>query len=70
MLRRHCEALGRPYEQIEKTVSTRLNPGESAEQFAKRCAALEALGLDHAVVITAGPWTEDAIAVLAAAQEM
>ena len=70
VLRRHCEVVGRPYEQIEKTVSTRLNPGESAEQFAERCAALEALGLDHAVVITAGPWTEDAIAVLAAAQEM
>jgi F420-dependent oxidoreductase-like protein len=70
VLRRHCEALGRPYEQIEKTVSTRLNPGESAEQFAERCAALEALGLDHAVVITAGPWAEEAIAVLAAAQEI
>jgi len=27
VLRRHCEVVGRPYEQIEKTVSTRLNPG-------------------------------------------
>jgi F420-dependent oxidoreductase-like protein len=70
VLRRHCEALGRPYEAIEKTAGTRLHPGESAAQFAERCAALAALGIEHAVVITAGPWTEDAVAVLAAAQEM
>jgi F420-dependent oxidoreductase-like protein len=68
VLARHCEAVGRPYDEIEKTVSTRLNPGESAEAFAGRCAALAALGIEHAVVITAGPWTEDAVATLAAAQ--
>jgi len=68
ILARHCHAVGRPYEQIEKTVSTRLNPDESPEAFAKRCAALAALGIEHAVVITAGPWTEDAVARLAAAQ--
>jgi hypothetical protein len=68
ILARHCDAVGRPYEQIEKTVSTRLNPDESPEAFAERCAALAALGIEHAVVITAGPWTEDAVARLAAAQ--
>jgi F420-dependent oxidoreductase-like protein len=68
VLARHCDALGRPYHEIEKTVSTRLNPGESAEQFGERCAGLAALGIEHAVVITAGPWTEDAVAILAAAQ--
>jgi F420-dependent oxidoreductase-like protein len=67
VLARHCDAAGRPYEEIEKTVSTRLNPGESAEQFAERCAALAALGLDHAVVITPAPWTEQTVAILAAA---
>jgi len=65
VLRRHCEDAGRPYEEIEKTVSTRLNPGESADEFATRCATLQELGLDHAVVITAGPWTEEAVGVLA-----
>jgi F420-dependent oxidoreductase-like protein len=70
VLARHCEAVGRPYDAIEKTVSTRLNPGESAEAFAERCARLAALGLDHAVVITAGPWTEDAVGTLAAAGEL
>jgi F420-dependent oxidoreductase-like protein len=64
VLARHCEAVGRPYEEIEKTVSTRLEPGESPDRFAARCAALAAVGIEHAVVITAGPWTEDAIATL------
>lgn len=64
VLARHCEAVGRPYEGIDKTVSTRLEPGESADHFAGRCAALAALGIEHAVVITAGPWTEDAVATL------
>jgi F420-dependent oxidoreductase-like protein len=68
VLARHCDAVGRPYDEIEKTVSTRLNPGEPATEFAERCAGLGALGIDHAVVITAGPWTEDGVARLAAAQ--
>jgi F420-dependent oxidoreductase-like protein len=69
VLGRHCQDAGRrPYEEIEKTVSTRLNPGESAPELAARLAVLQELGIDHAVVITAGPWTEDAVGVLAQAQ--
>jgi F420-dependent oxidoreductase-like protein len=68
VLARHCEAVGRPFEEILKTVSTRLNPGESAQEFAARCGGLAALGIDHAVVITSGPWTEEAVARLGAAQ--
>jgi alkanesulfonate monooxygenase SsuD/methylene tetrahydromethanopterin reductase-like flavin-dependent oxidoreductase (luciferase family) len=64
VLRGHCEAVGRPYEQIEKTVSTRLNPGEDADAFSARCEALRARGLDHVVVIVSGPWTEEQVAVL------
>jgi hypothetical protein len=69
VLARHCDEAGRDYEEIEKTVSTRLGPDEGAGEFAGRCAALAALGIEHAVVITAGPWTEDAVARLAAARE-
>lgn len=69
VLARHCDAVGRAYDEVEKTVSTRLNPGEPADAFAERCMALAALGVEHAVVITAGPWTEDAVARLADAQE-
>jgi F420-dependent oxidoreductase-like protein len=67
VLARHCETVGRPYGQIEKTLSTRLNDGESSKSFAARCADLARLGIEHAVVITSGTWTPDAIAVLAAA---
>jgi F420-dependent oxidoreductase-like protein len=68
VLARHCEAVGRPYGEIEKTVSTRLEPGESAQSFAARCAKLATLGIEHAVVITPGPWTEEAVAILAQAR--
>ena len=63
----HCADLGRPYEQIEKTVNTRFSAGESPAEFAERCAALGALGIDHVVVITSGPWTPDVVRQLAAA---
>jgi F420-dependent oxidoreductase-like protein len=69
VLARHCDALGRPYDEIEKTVSTRMEPGEPPERLAERCTALAALGLEHAVFITSGPWTEDAVARLGAARE-
>ena len=65
VLAQHCAAVGRPYDHIEKTVSTRLEPGESADAFARRCTGLAELGIEHAVVITSGPWTDDALATLA-----
>jgi hypothetical protein len=45
-----------------------MDPGESPEEFADRCAALGELGIEHAVVLTVGPWTEETVARLAAAQ--
>jgi F420-dependent oxidoreductase-like protein len=67
VLAEHCTTVGRRYEDIEKTVSTRLEAGESAASLVARCRALSALGIEHAVVITAGPWTDDGLATLAAA---
>ena len=61
----HCAAVGRPYGEIEKTVSTRLTPDESPRQFADRCGALAGLGIDHAVVLTDGPWTAATLATVA-----
>jgi F420-dependent oxidoreductase-like protein len=57
VLARHCEALGRDPDSIEATLSSRLAPGETAEQFAERCAGLAELGIDHVVLVTTGPWT-------------
>jgi F420-dependent oxidoreductase-like protein len=68
VLARHCEDVGRDYAEISKTVSTRLGDGEPPEAFAARCAELAQLGLDHVVVITSGPWTEQALETLAAAR--
>jgi F420-dependent oxidoreductase-like protein len=69
VLARHCEEVGRPFGAVEKTVSTRLDLDETAAAIAERCAALAELGLDHAVFITPGPWTEERVEVLAAAGE-
>ena len=66
-LARLCDEAGRDFDRIEKTVSTRLGAEETAEQFAERCAGFADLGLEHAVVIVAGPWTEHAVGTLAGA---
>jgi F420-dependent oxidoreductase-like protein len=57
VLKRHCDELGRDPDSIEVTLSTRLAPGETADRFADRCARLTALGVDHVVLVTTGPWT-------------
>jgi alkanesulfonate monooxygenase SsuD/methylene tetrahydromethanopterin reductase-like flavin-dependent oxidoreductase (luciferase family) len=61
----HCAAEGRPFGAIAKTVSTRLEPGEPADGFVERAAALAEQGLDHLVVLTRGPWIVDSLRVLA-----
>jgi F420-dependent oxidoreductase-like protein len=63
VLRRHCDEVGRPFDEIEKTVSTRFDPAT----FAERCAALTSLGIDHLVLITNGPWTAESVASAASA---
>jgi F420-dependent oxidoreductase-like protein len=63
----HCADLGRPVEAVEKTLSTRLEADETSTAFASRCEAAAALGIEHMVVITAGPWSAEALATLAAA---
>jgi alkanesulfonate monooxygenase SsuD/methylene tetrahydromethanopterin reductase-like flavin-dependent oxidoreductase (luciferase family) len=67
VLARHCEQVGRPYGAIEKTLSTRLEAGEAADEFVARCRAAAALGVGHVVVLTPGPWTEDTLGTVAEA---
>lgn len=46
MLREHCDAVGRDYDAIQKTLTT---PGEDAEEdsFLERMGAYSAMGVDQ-----------------------
>jgi alkanesulfonate monooxygenase SsuD/methylene tetrahydromethanopterin reductase-like flavin-dependent oxidoreductase (luciferase family) len=67
VLERLCAEVGRPYGDIEKTIGTRLQVGESVASFVQRCRAFADLGIDHVGVLTTGPWAEEAVATLAEA---
>jgi F420-dependent oxidoreductase-like protein len=67
VLARLCEEIDRPYAEIEKTLSARLEEGETSEAFAARCARAAAWGIDHIVVVRSRAWTTDALATLAGA---
>jgi alkanesulfonate monooxygenase SsuD/methylene tetrahydromethanopterin reductase-like flavin-dependent oxidoreductase (luciferase family) len=66
-LAEHCAAVGRPFGEIEKTISTRLALGESDAELAARCAGFAELGLTHVCLITQGPWTDDTVRTVGAA---
>jgi F420-dependent oxidoreductase-like protein len=67
VLARHCAMADRPYQDVEKTLSTRVHAGESTDQFLHRCAQAAALGIEHLVAITSAPWGAEPLATLAAA---
>jgi F420-dependent oxidoreductase-like protein len=68
VLARHCADVGRPYDQIERTITTALQPGEVPAHFIGRCRALEDLGMQHVIVITRGaPWTGSGLDTIATA---
>ena len=70
VLGRHCPDVGRPVEEVERTVTTGLQPGESADQLTARCRALGDLGVQHVVVIARGrPFTYADLEVLAGAAD-
>jgi F420-dependent oxidoreductase-like protein len=69
VLAEHCERVGRPFAEVEKTVSTRLNRGESSESFADRLLALAELGIEHAVVITDHAFVDSDLTTLASTAE-
>ncbi|WP_020495699.1 LLM class F420-dependent oxidoreductase [Sciscionella marina] len=69
ILRDCCEDIGRDSDDIEKTVSTKLDSQDTAESFATRCATLAALGIDHVVVLQDTPWTPSDLARLDTALE-
>lgn len=72
VLTRHCADIGRRAEEVERTVTTALEPGESSDRLVERCRALGDLGVQHVVVIARGrPWAnEDLESVAGAASQL
>jgi F420-dependent oxidoreductase-like protein len=67
VLARHCADVGRDYDEIEKTLGTRLFEGESGEEFARRAEVAASWGIEHVVVVIAAPWTPERLLPLAEA---
>jgi F420-dependent oxidoreductase-like protein len=69
VLREHCAAAGRDYDEIEKTVGTSLDlgddPAKGLGETLTRLGELADLGLDHALLAPHGPWTDQSIEALA-----
>jgi F420-dependent oxidoreductase-like protein len=60
VLDRHCADVGRPTDEIERTVTTALQDGEGSDDLVERCRALAELGVHHVVVIARGRPLTDA----------
>jgi F420-dependent oxidoreductase-like protein len=57
VLRRHCEAIGRPYEEIERTAIGALNIGAggmTARQAVEYCRRVSEVGIQHFIVSIPG----------------
>jgi alkanesulfonate monooxygenase SsuD/methylene tetrahydromethanopterin reductase-like flavin-dependent oxidoreductase (luciferase family) len=64
-LRRACEAAGRNPRDVQGTLSSRLAPNETADDFADRCRAMADQGIDHVVLVGNGAWTNGALNTVA-----
>lgn len=49
VLKRHCERVGRPYEQIEKTILGRALPDQTSADIIARCQTAAKLGAQHMI---------------------
>lgn len=67
VLAEHCGAVGRDRAEIETTMSTRLDPTETADDLVVRARTAAEWGIDHLVLVTSRPWTPEAIETAAAA---
>jgi F420-dependent oxidoreductase-like protein len=70
VLARACDEIGRDPDDVEVTLSSRIGPGESTAEFAERCMDFEAVGIDHVVLVTSGPWTDEAVGFVAEAVDI
>src|SRR5262249_23763459 len=65
VLRQHCHAAGRDYNEIEKTTATILdlgdNPRDGLGRFLDHLRELAGLGIDHAIISPRQPWDDATI---------
>jgi alkanesulfonate monooxygenase len=47
VLKRHCEAVGRPYDEIERTALGRVSGATKAADLIATCRALAEVGIQH-----------------------
>jgi F420-dependent oxidoreductase-like protein len=67
-LAQHCADVGRPFDEIERTITTAMEPDEPVDHIVERFRALAEIGIEHVAVITRGrPWTHEAVATLGVA---
>ncbi|MCW2722127.1 MAG: hypothetical protein QOG20_2727 [Pseudonocardiales bacterium] len=67
VLRGHCEAVGRDYDEIEKTVMVTLDPGENGEKIGELQSMLQgfaALGVQEAHGIVPKVWETERLALI------
>lgn len=71
VLRAHCDEVGRPYEQIEKTALLRLalarqprGDALTVQAAIDRLAPLDELGIGHVMVSLAGPFDQESVDLL------
>jgi alkanesulfonate monooxygenase SsuD/methylene tetrahydromethanopterin reductase-like flavin-dependent oxidoreductase (luciferase family) len=69
VLARACDSLGRDLQDIEITLSSRLARDETSEAFTDRCGQLAERGIQHIVLVTTGPWSQDEVDVILDAVE-
>jgi F420-dependent oxidoreductase-like protein len=66
VLRDHCDRVGRDYATIEKTVNTSLGAAGGLDELRARLDELADLGIDHVLIGSRGPWTEQSLDNVAA----
>lgn len=64
VLAAHCADLGRDVADLDRTLSSRLTPGESADSLVRRAEAAAGRGVTHLVLITPEPWGPAALEVV------
>jgi len=65
VLRGHCEDVGRPYDDIEKTIVSTFAPVGASETF-DHFAALAEVGFDHVIFEPSYPWDDATLDLIAA----